>query len=245
MNKERGQNPVAGDILNLRFFTYNSNNRMDIYSVVKVETWFLNPNAQTEENPDGRQLVDTLTNAAKEDIGEYIVPLTLDDRYIIGDYIDIWYIKFRDDDIVTTQQNKFKVYPDLWYTDTYPIVYDFNFRFQPNRMRRGTKQYLIVQVRPNVRNQSELETYYSNLAIASPMKIYIEQECVECMPDSQDLRMVVDGEPIQYRENCMGYYLLDTTENGLDLKEGIYNVMVEMEFGDCIYLSEKMQLQII
>jgi hypothetical protein len=245
MVKERYQNPVVGDTLNLRFFTYNSNNRMDVFEVQKVEIWFLDPNEKTDDNPDGRRLVQTVTNVTKTETGQYVASIDLvEDQYTIGEYRDLWYVVFREDDPPVIEEKQFAMYPDLWYTGTTPIVYDFSFRFQPNRIRAGGKQYLIVQVRPNVRQMSELEEYYTNLAIAAPMKIYIEQECVECMSEEQDLRLVVDGEVIGYREKCLGYYLLDTSENGLDMAVGIYNIWIEMEFGDCVFVSEKMQLQV-
>ena len=245
MAKERYQNPVIGDTLDLRFFTYNSNNRMDVHEVQKVEIWFLDPNEKTTDNPDGRRLVETITNVTNTETGQYVVSTTVvENLYVIGEYRDLWYVVFREDDEPIIEEKQFQIYPDLWYTGTTPIVYDFSFRFQPNRIRQGGKQYLIVQVKPNVRQMSELEEYYTNLAIAAPLRIYIEQECVECMPEEQDLRMVVEGEDIQYREKCLGYYLLDTSENGLDLVVGLYNVWVEMDFGDCTYISEKMQLQI-
>lgn len=243
--KERYQNPVIGDVIDLRFFTYNSNNRASVHEIQKVEIWYLDPEEQDEENPDGRRLIETITSITTVEEGEYLVSVTAEeDTYIIGNYIDLWYVVFRDGDDPVIQTKEFQIYPDLWYTGTTPIVYDFSFRFQPNRIRKGSKQYLIVQIKPNVRNASDLEEYYTNLAIAAPLKISIEQECVECMPEEQDLRLVVDEEDIDYREKCLGYYLLDTTEDGLDLKEGLYNVWFEMTFGDSIYVSEKMQLQI-
>jgi hypothetical protein len=244
-NRERFQNPAISDTVNLRFFTYNSNNRKNVYEVQKVEIWYLDPDEITETNLDGRRLVETITNITLTETGEYTVSVDLiEDTYVIGQYRDVWYVVFRDGDDVTAEEKQFQIYPDLWYTGTTPIVYDFSFRFQPNRLRQGSKQYLIIQVKPNVRNISELEEYYTNLAIAAPMTIYMEQECVECMPDEQDLRIVIDGESVDYREKCLGYYFLDTSENGLDLKQGLYSVWCQMDFGESTYVSEKMQLQI-
>jgi hypothetical protein len=243
--KKRYMNPAIGDTVELDFFVYNSNNRMDLHEVQKVEIWYLDPNEKTEDNPDGRRLIQTITSITHTDTGEYKVSVDLvEDTYVIGEYRDVWYVVFRDGDDITTQEKQFQVYPDLWYTGTSSIVYDFSFRFQPNRLRKGSKQYLIIQVRPNVRQSSELEEYYTNLAISASMNIYIEQECVECMPDEQDLRMIVDGDSVDYREKCLGYYFLDTSEDGLYLKEGIYNVFFQMDFGESTYISEKLQLQI-
>jgi len=50
---------------------------------------------------------------------------------------------------------------------------------------------------------------------------------------------------VPYREKCLGYYFLDTSEDGLDMKEGIYSVYFEMLFGESTYISEKIQLQIM
>jgi len=243
---ERYQNCVIGSTVNLRFFTYNSNNRQDLYEVQKVEIWYLDPEEVTETNTDGRRLIETITTITNPEVGEYLISVDLTDgEYVIGNYLDIWYVVFEDGEDPVEETKQFEIYPDLWYTGTTPIVYDFSFRFQPNRLRRGSKQYLIIQIRPNVRQQSELEEYYLNLAIAAPMKISICQECVECMPEEQDLRLVVDREDVPYREKCLGYYFLDTSEDGLDMKEGIYSVYFEMLFGESTYISEKIQLQIM
>jgi hypothetical protein len=248
--KERFQNPVISDTVNLRFFTYNSNNRTNVDSISKVEIYYLDPDEVTDENPDGRRLIETIDAAdvTLVETGQYLVSVDLvDAQYVIGNYIDIWYVAYRaGEGVVETEPKYFEVYPDLWYTSVAPVIYDFMFRFQPNRLRRGSKQYLIIQIKPNVRHASELEEYYTNLAIASPLKIYIEQECLDndCVPAEEDLRLVVDGVSVDYREKCLGYYFLDTSEDGLDMSEGLYNVYFEMEFGESTYLSDKLQLQI-
>jgi hypothetical protein len=244
-NKQRYQNPVVGDTVTLSLFSYNSNNRANVSSIEKVEVYYLDRDNITEDNPDGRRLVETYTNITSSDTGQYSVSVDLEEaKFVIGNYIDIWYIEFEENEVQATQEKCFEVYPDLWYTSTAPIVYDFNFMFTPNRIRQGAKQYLIIQIRPNVRHAKELEEYYMNLAIAAPLKISIEQECVECMPAEEDLRLEVDEESVEHREKNLGYYLLDTSEDGLDLKKGIYNVWFTMEFGESIYISDKLNLQV-
>jgi hypothetical protein len=237
--KERYQNPVIGDQLKLRLFAYNSNARADIDEIEKVEIYFLDPAERTTENPDGRRLVETLTAITTEETGLYSVEVAVEDsQYIIGDYVDVWYCTVQDQDV--TIENGFQVYPDLWFTTPTPIIYDFNFFLRPNRLRKGSKRYLTIEIVPNVPGKNELAAYYENLAIVSPITISIQQHCGECVPVEEDLRMVVDGESVELREKCMGFYFLDTT----DMDVGMYDVWFEIELGENLYISERTQLQI-
>ena len=246
MAKERFQNPVLGDDLTLRMFTYNSNNRANISEIESVEIFYLDRENISEDNPDGRRLVHTVTPAevTQVEVGQYAFTIHLEQaEYTIGKYIDEWHVFFEEYQPVSTViDNSFQILPDLWYADTLPIVYDFSYTFRPNKIRKGSKRFLIVEITPNVPTATDLLRYYENLAIVSPLRINIEMECVPCMPEEQDLRMVVECHEIEYREMCSGFYMLDTCE--LELDCGIYNVWFEMEFGESIHISEKQQLQI-
>lgn len=243
MTKQRYQNPNIGDTVRLLLTTYNSNNRVDLDSVSEVNIYTLDPTEVTDANPDGRRLVQTFTGASivkvSGTLGEYYVDAELTSNlYTIGDYIDSWVCVYRGQE--TIQENGWRIYPDLFIATPIPIVYDFQFRFRPNRIRKGSKRYLIVEVEPNVPNISDLKRYYLNLAVSAPLKIYIEMACVDCMPQESDLRMVVDGDPITYRENCRAYYMLDTSE----MDCGEFYVSFEMECGESLYVTEKQILQI-
>ena len=246
--KERGQNPVVGDQLNLRLFSWDSNNKTSVYAIPQVQVYYLDPNGKTEENPDGRTLVQTFTSAdspqsiIQDDTGEYHVEPTLQStQYVIGDYLDVWTVQVQDTDTnYMTWTNKFKVYPNLFFMSTHPLVYDFSFWFEPNKIRLGSKRWLIIHIKPNVPHASDLERYYMNLAISSPLNIYMVQTCGECLPQNQDERTAIDGDLVTYREKCVAYYFLDTSE----LNEGIYDVWFEMTFADSVYISDRQQLQL-
>lgn len=245
--KERNQNPVVGDDLNLRLFTYNSNQRQNVENVEKVEIFKLDSSCATEDNPEGRILVATISGTDVESVtdqfgGHYKISIELNNLvYTIGNYIDVWSVKF--DSIQSgTVTNEFRVISDLWYADSMPIVYDFSYGFRPNRIRKGERRWLTVDVVPNVPNVSDLERYYVNLAVASPVKIFIEKACGECVPAEKDLRMVVDGGSVEHRRGSEGYFFLDTVN--LEMDCGIYNVWFELEFGENKYISENLQLQI-
>lgn len=241
--KERYQNPVVNDTINLRMFTYNSANLADVSGIEKVDIYYLDPQEVTETNADGRRLVESIdgSGVTVEDTGTHLVTISAETtKYVIGQYLDIWSITMESDEPDQTIENCFTIYPDLWYTTPTPVVYDFNFHFQPNKLRKGSKQYLIAEIIPNVPRGSDLERYYHNLAIVSDLKVTIEQECGDCLPEERDLRIVVDEESVGYREMRYGYYQLDTT----DLNCGIYNVTFKLEFGDNIFISDRMPLQI-
>ncbi|MHA2046001.1 MAG: hypothetical protein ACW99G_14510 [Candidatus Thorarchaeota archaeon] len=243
--KERKQNPVIGDDLTLRLFVYNSNNRANVNSVEKVDIYFLDPTEKSDSNPLGKRLVKTIPEEEVTFVedGQYSISVNLETEcFTIGDYIDEWHLQTKECDPIVKVENWFKVYPDLWYTTPIPIVYDFNYNFRPNKIRAGSKRWLIIDIVPNVPNGCDLERYYANLCIVSPLKISIEMACVECMPKEQDLRLIVDQEDVQFREKGQGFYFLDT--EALDLDCGIYNVWFEMEFGESLYISDKQQLQI-
>lgn len=245
--KERNQNPVVGDSLNLRLFTYNSNQRQNVAEVEKVEIFQLDSSCVTEDNPDGRRLVATIEG---EDVvvvddpfgGQYTVSIELEDLiYTIGSYLDVWHVRF--DSVQTgTVTNEFKIISDLWYASDMPIVYDFSYGFRPNRIRKGERRWITVDIIPNVPNASNLQRYYVNLAIASPVKIFIEKQCGNCVPKEKDLRVVVEGAQVEHRHGAEGYYFLDTV--GLDMDCGIYDVWFELEFGENKYISEPLQLQV-
>lgn len=245
--KERNQNPVIGDSLNLRMFTYNSNHRQPVDSVDQVEIFQLDPTFVTSDNPEGKRLVKTIPSSDIEEVddpfgGHYKILVDLENEvYTIGKYIDVWSVKFNANQSGTVT-NEFNIISDLWYAADMPIVYDFSYGFRPNRVRKGERRWLTVDVVPNVPNSSDLERYYVNLALASPIKIFIEKNCGNCVPKEKDLRMVVENGEVEHRRDSEGYFFLDTVE--LDMDCGIYNVWFELEFGESKYISENLQLQI-
>lgn len=245
--KERNQNPVVGDELNVRLFTYNSNQRQQVLEVEKVQIFRLDPSCADEENPEGRVLVVEFDSSDVEEVTDdfgvhYKVSFLLEsETFTIGRYLDVWSVRFSENQSGTVT-NEFLVLADLWYAADMPIVYDFSYGFRPNRVRKGERRWLTVEVVPNVPRSSDLERYYTNLMIASPLKISIEKTCGECLPKEKDLRLVVDKAAVEFRRDSEGYYFLDTV--ALDLDRGMYNVWFEMEFGESSYISDNLQLQV-
>ncbi len=241
--KERYQNPTVGDTVRLRLFVFNLKNFADVQSVTKIDIYTLDPTFVTSTNPQGRRLVETIDGAAvqRDDVGQYYIELVTEDlKYTIGSYLDIWTVQFEGEPNGARIEQPWKVYPDLWFTSPMPVVYDFQFKFQPNRMRQGEKKYLRIEIVPQVPNATDLARYYETLAIVSDLQISIEQACGPCVPAESDLRLVVDEEHVTFREKRYGYWQLDTT----DLDCGIYNVWFKLEFADNVYMSDKYQLQI-
>lgn len=239
MSKERYQNPSVGDEINLRLFTYNSNNKTNVDSIEKVEIYVEDSSTLT-----GFRLVDTIagSDVTTESTGQYLAQLTTSEPlYTIGNYRDVWYVIFEDSEedpsLVT---NYFSLYSDLWFTTPIPPIYDFSFNFRPNRIRKGSKKYLLIEIVPNVPRGAEILPYYQNLAIVSDLRVSIELACGECVPAEQDLRLIVDRSLVDYREKGFGYYFLDTTS----YDEGIYNIWFELTFGENVFISEKNSFQV-
>lgn len=238
--KERYQNINCEDVLTLRMFTYNSNNVRNIQSISKVEIYSIDNTLKSSDNPDGLSLVETIENITQNGIGEYSVQTTLiNSLYEIGSYKDVWYVVFEDNEC-TKVQNSFQINTSLWFTTTMPPVYDFNFNFNPNKFRKGSKQNLLIKVEPNVPRGSELDEYYKNFSIISDLKISMEIEIGDCLPYEQDLRLIIDKEPVLYKGCGIANYFMDTSEYA----EGIYNIWFDLTFGENLFVSDKNALQI-
>ena len=244
MTKERYQNPTVGDNIFLRLFTYNSNNKVNVNEIEEVKIYLLDPAEKTIDNPDGLRLIETISgnNVTNESAGQYLLEIAaLDPDYVIGDYVDKWTVKFEDNEAcVATITNNFTIYPDLWFTTSVPPIYDFNFNFRPNRIRKGTKRYLLIQVTPNVPRGADVQNYYENLAIVADLRVSIESSCGDCVPVENDLKLLVDRQLVGFREKMYAYYFIDTSE----IDAGIYNIWFELAFGENIFISDKSALQI-
>jgi hypothetical protein len=243
-NKDRYQNPVIGDTVALKMFVFNSNNTAALDSITDVKIYWLDLDAATPSNPDGRTLVQTIpgasvTNPAQ---GEYLLDLFLDPLIYTetGRYIDEWTVVFQPGDTPAIIDQLFQIFPDLWYTTPIPVVYDFEFYFQPNRFRKGTKKFIEIEIVPNVPRATDLQTYYENLAIAANVFVFISRRCGDCVPCEEDLRMVVDRESTQYKEKNRAFYFLDTSE----MDCGVYDIWFELDFGGNVYVSDNNQIEI-
>jgi len=221
-----------------------SNNRSNVQSIQEVKIYIIDDSVRNSENPEGLRLVQTIDGSlvVEEETGQYSVTFIANpDLYSIGNYYDIWSVTFESNDCATAQiSNKFKIYSHLWFTSPIPLVYDFNFNFRPNRLRKGSKRYVMIQITPNVPRGADIVPYYENLAIVSDLRVSMSLSCGECVPAEEDLRLVVDRHLVEYREKGYGYWYLDTNL----YEEGIYDVWFELALGENIYVSEKNALQI-
>ncbi len=174
--------------------------------------------------------------------GEYYIDLYLDPMIFTlpGRYIDEWDATFQVGGMPSNHDQLFKIYSELWFTSPTPVLYDFTFYFQPNKIRKGEKKPIQIELVANVPTATDLCAYYENLAISSQLYVYISQRCGECMPVESDLQLVVDRQPTFYREKNRAFYFIDT--NQFDC--GIYDVWFELEFGANTYVSDTNQLQI-
>lgn len=235
--KERFQNPNCGDTVRLRLFSFNSNEKKNVYKINKIEILKLNEEDKAESIV---QTIDCneIQNPAS---GEYYVDLHLNkEEFTIGNYVDKWEIQFEEseDCSVNNVNNFFQILPSIWFTSSGPNIYDFNFRFKPNKIALGSKKYIVIEVNPITPRVEDIEKYYANIAVTSHLRINIEKNCGNCPIEEREI--IIENELISFREKNLGYYLLDTT----DMEEGIYDVWFKLEHGENIYVSEKNQIQI-
>lgn len=242
--KSRYQNPTINDTVKLQLFVFNSNNTANVNTINKVDIYFLDPTMMTPINPEGRVLIQSIPGGSVVMLGqgEYELSLFLDPTLYLetGRYIDEWFVIFEVGDPETTLDHLFTVYPKLWYTTPIPVVYDFSFYFQPNKFRKGTKKSIEIEIIPNVPRASDLCQYYENLAIAADLLISIGQHCNECVPCEQDLQLIVDNAPTDYREKNRAFYRIDTD----DFDCGVYDIWFTLNFGNNTYVSEKNQFSV-
>lgn len=244
---ERHQNAIPGDTINLRLVTFNSNLQADVSAINGVDIYFLDPTLCDDCNKDGRRLVQSIpaSQVVGESTGQYLLPLvTSAPTYTIGRYLDVWNVVFRENDNVATIENRFEIYSDLWYTSTLPAVYGFDFQFQPNRIRKGSIKWLIIKIIPNVPRATDLERYYTNLAISSNLTISIEQVCNPCPTGCDAANLIVDNDLVTIRDKVFGYYQIDTTDTGPGFECGLYDITFSLSYAGSIDVSPRSQLQI-
>jgi len=245
--KERFQNPNCGDLLKLRLFSFNSNEKKNVFSIEKVEIIYLDNNEISESNPNGEVIFKTIDQSLIENPseGEYFIELLLDkneddEPFLIGKYIDRWHIQFEENETCTKNQinNFFEIYPSIWFTSSGPNVHDFDFKFKPNKITKGSKRYIVIEVKPITPAIDSIQKYYKNIAITGNLSINIEKTCLNCPGEEEEI--IIENEIIEFREQNLGYYLFDTEE----LELGIYNIWFKLEHGGLVYVSEKNQLSI-
>jgi len=180
--KERYQNPTVDEEVRLRMYFYNSNLFSNVYEIKEINIFFI-PKGFSPQEIGARELVQTIpgSQVVNEGVGKYYVDIfTTDGVYVVGNYTDVWTVNFVNDNEGTSElANLFTVYPRLWYSTPIPVVYDFNYVFRPSQLRIGSKQYLIIQVTPNVPKGTDLQRYYENLAIlGNKNQFNLEKKCL-------------------------------------------------------------------
>lgn len=241
--KERYQNPMVGDTLKLRAYSFNGAFPANVNSVQKVEIYRLFATEKTVDNPQGKVLVETIdgSDVITDDEGKYSIELTLSSpTYTVDRYSDEWTLLLEDTMPEGVFEGYFQIYPSAWFVDTHPIIHDFDFDLTPSKVVQGSKKYIQVEVNPNVPRGTERQRYYANMIAGGDLYIYMEQRCGSCVPEEEDLRKVIDRELITTRDHCVGYYFLDTTE----MDCGVYHVWFELTLGSNVYISDKKPLQI-
>jgi len=241
--KDRNMNPVVGDDLTLKLHVYNGNAPADVQEVGKVEIWTVDKTMKSASNPEGLRLVEEIAagDVTHVSTGVYSVQVALEEsKYVIGKYADVWYVTMRENGRETRREQYFQVFPDLWYTSPMPIVYDFSFNFQPNRMALGNRKPIMIQIEPNVPKATDLAKYYENLIIGADILVSMRKHCGECVPQEEDLRLVLDEVPIEYKDKNRAFLTIDTDEIGC----GTFDVWFKMSFGGFAYVSDPMVFQV-
>jgi hypothetical protein len=121
-------------------------------------------------------------------------------------------------------------------------VYDFSFRFLPNKIREGSKQYIIIEIVPNVpsagRSQNILRKLGHRLRPAHIHRAELWRLYASRERPAADSRCAC----VDYREKRQGYYQLDT--EALEMGCGIYDIWFTLELGGNKYISDRFHFQI-
>ena len=252
MAKERFQSVTLNEEINLDFYSYQNNSLIDVESIQKIEIYFLDPSQVSKTNPQGRRIKQVIQPGSITNIatGHYRTTIALDDSlFEVGNYIDVWYVKFNDYDPKYIKiENQFVVSTDLRETWDKPFVYDITFAFNPKKIMLGSKKYLKIQFYPTIPIEKDiLDRFYFNLKTTQNLYIRIEQ--IEgCGYDSGFREMNIKTEPewdeVEVRGDNEAYYLLDTTENG-EYPLGIYTVQFKILLDGQEILSPKFYLQVL
>lgn len=257
--KQRFQSTVLGDTINLDFYAYNNGELVDVYFIQKVEVYFLDSTQVSPSNQDGRRIKKIFAHdeIIKVSTGHYMVQLYLDDSlYEIGNYIDVWKVKFNDyDKQYYNNENQFKIYTDLRETSGAPFLYKIDYKFSPYKIIRGSKQYVQVEYYPVINKDDQKTTqledimnkFYYNLKTTSGL--YIRIEMIEGCNYNTDcpyanIKTDPEWENIEIRGDNIGVYLLDTTEDTGIYDLGIYSVQFKSIIDNQEILSQKFYLQI-
>ena len=257
--KLRNQAIFLNDDISLDLYNYQGNALFDLFSIEKIEIYFLDPYGKTPSNPEGRKLRATIesTDVQKIVAGQYRVTITLDSSlYQIGDYFDVWYVKHSSEDSRSYPViNSFSVYPAPAANVGSPLIHDINFTFSPKKMLYESIQYLTIGFYPLVRSQfgiktleqELLERFYFNLK--SVGGLYVKLEMIEgCGYDPDNTLMNVKTDPEWEQVDISGdneaHYLLDATSDTDKFQRGIYAVQFKALVNDQTILSDKFYLQI-
>jgi hypothetical protein len=240
MPRERFGNPVIGEEVTLRLFVFNANQMANLREVEKIDIYKLGDAPVTSDNPDGRRFITTISSddITLDATGVYSTNLLLSDPlFTLGRYVDEWTVLFDECTQSTVEENFFEIKRDLWFTDVAPIVHDFEFTFQPNRMVKGSKKYITIEVQPLVPRGTDLERYYKNLITVGEVLVTIEMKCSDCLPSEKDLRIICENEPASFRDGCFAYFFMNTEE----LDCGLYNMQFTLNMGPNCFVSDKQQ----
>lgn len=248
--RERYQSSVLGDTINLDLFVYQNNLPENLYDIQKVEIYFKDKSQIDSINTEGRMIKAVYNESAIYSVtdGQYRLELYLDDNlYEVGDYIDVWYVKYNSYESEFSKiENNFKIHTDLWQKIDVPFIYDITFSMKPHKISFGSKKYINIGFYPNIIDENILKKFYFNIKDTNNLYIRIEQ--IEgCGYDSeyelQNIKTVPEWSSVEFRQDNIGHYLLDVTQNGkYDI--GIYQVQFKAILGEIEIVSPKFHLQI-
>lgn len=258
--KERYQSPVLGDTLNLDFYSYNNNSLTSVNELGNIEVYFLDKTQLSDNNPNGKRikLIITPNNITELSTGHYRAQINLDDNlFEIGDYIDVWNIKFNDyDSTFYKVENQFRIHTDLRETHDRPFVYDVSWSFNPKKIILYSRRYLKIAFKPSIHddigrkyiNESLIDRFYFNLK--NTQNLFIKIELIEGCDYNEDClyaNIITDPEwdRVEIRGDNEAYYLIDSTEDEGIYNLGIYSVQFKILIGGQEIISPKFYLQIL
>lgn len=248
--RTRFQWPTVGDTVSLEMYNYSNNLPADV-TVTGISIYRVNNELISDVNPLGLVLYAGPFVPMRLAQGQYRLDLDLDPgMFNTGDFKDIWNITYPDGS--SGQRDfGFHVYAQRQAAVTYPPYVSWEVSTSPRKVRYDSVFRLACRVKPSEIVDNDLAEHYVNMLTAGTVEIRLIKtssvyDYVSCENGGDDdVNASLQWTPIEDRGDGVRFILIDTSNNGLVMYPGEYEIQFRITFGDTVwYPTEKPMLQI-